>query len=210
MLYNKLMQLQGHKQMFTQLRNLRVYIVKEVLLSEFVPYDSGSHPSHTLPGTRLGMSSWSIAKGKSKSGNIQMFSLSLFSSVQSLVISDFRQPHEPQHARLPCPSPTPRVHPNPCPLSRWCHSNISSSVIPFSSCPQYFPTSGSFQMNQLFASGGQSTGVTASASVLPMNIQEWLSLGLTGCISLQSKGLSTVFSSTTIQKHQFLGTHLSL
>ena len=84
MLYNKLMQLQGHKQIFTQLRNLRVYIVKEVLLSEFVPYDSGSHPSHTLPGTRLGMSSWSIAKGKSKSGNIQMFSLSLFSSVQSL------------------------------------------------------------------------------------------------------------------------------
>ena len=126
------------------------------------------------------------------------------------VVSDSLWPHEPQHARPPCPSPTPRVHPNPCPLSRWCHPTISSSVIPFSSCLQSFPASGSFQMSQLFASGGQSTAVSASTSVLPMNIQDWSPLGWTGWISLQSKGLSRVFSNTTVQKHQFFGTQLSL
>ena len=94
--------------------------------------------------------------------------------------------------------------PNPCPLSQWCHPTISSSVIPFSSCLQSFPTSGSFQMSQLFASGGQSIAVSASTSVLPMNIQDWFPLGLTGCVSLQSKGLSRVFLSTTVQTHQFL------
>ena len=104
------------------------------------------------------------------------------------------RPHELQHARPPCPSWTPRVHPNPCPLSRWCHPTISSSVIPFSSCPQSFPASGSFQMNQLFTSGGQSTGVSASTSVLPVNTQDWFPLGWTGWISLLSKGLSRVFS----------------
>ena len=105
-----------------------------------------------------------------------------FSSVQfsRLVVSDSLQPHEPQHARPPCPSPTPRVHPNPCPLSRWCHPAISSSVIPFSSCPQSFPASGSFQMSQLSTSGGQSIGVWASTSVLPMNTQAWSPLGWTG------------------------------
>ena len=102
-----------------------------------------------------------------------------------------------------------RVHPNPCPLSRWYHPTISSSVIPFSSCPQSFPASGSFQMSQLFASGGQSIGVSASKSVLPMNTQDWSPLGWTGWISLQCKGLSRVFSNTTVQKHQFLGTQLS-
>ena len=108
-----------------------------------------------------------------------------------------------------CPSPTPGVYPNSCPLSRWCHPAISSSVVPFSSCLQSFPTSGSFQMSQLFTSGGQSIGVSASTSVLPMNIQDW-SLGWTGWISLQSKGLSRVSSNTTVQKHQFFGTQLSL
>ena len=131
-----------------------------------------------------------------------------FSSLQS-VMSDSLQPHEPQHARPLCPSPTPWVHPNPCPLSRWCHPAISSSVIPFSSCPQSFPTSESFPMNQLFTSGGQSIGVSASASVLPMNTQDWSPLVLTGWISLQSKGLSRVFSNTTVQKHQFFGTQIS-
>ena len=101
----------------------------------------------------------------------------------------------------PCPSPTPGVHPNSCPLSRWCHQSISSSVIPFPSCPQSFPTSGSFPMSQLFASGSQSIGVSASISVLPVNIQDWFPLGWTGWISLQSKGLSRVFSNTTVQKH---------
>ena len=125
------------------------------------------------------------------------------------VVSDSLQPHELQHTRPPCPSPAPWVHPNLCPSSWWCHPTISSSVIPFSSCPQSFPASGSFQMSQLFASGSQSIGVSASTSVLPINIQDWSPLGWTGWISLQSKGLSRVFS-TTVQKHQFFGAQLSL
>ena len=119
-------------------------------------------------------------------------------------------PHEPQHARPPCPSPTPGVHPNPRPLSQWCHPTISSSVAPFSSHLQTFPASGSFQMSQLFILGGQSIGVSASASVLPTNIQDWFPLGWTSWISLLSRGLSRVFSNTTIQKHQFFSTKLSL
>ena len=126
------------------------------------------------------------------------------------VMSYSSQPHEPQHARPPCPSPTPGVQPNPCPLSQWCHPIMSSSVIPFSSCPQSFPASGSFQMSQLFTSSGQSIGVSASTSVLPMDTLDWSPLGWTGWISLQSKGLSRVFSNTTVQKHQFFGTQLSL
>ena len=105
---------------------------------------------------------------------------------------------------------TPGVYPNSCPSSQWWHPTISSSVVPFSSCPQSFPASGSFPVSQLFTSGGQSTGVSASTSVLPMNIQDWFRLGWTGWISLQSKGLSRVFSSTTVQKHQFFGPQLSL
>ena len=120
------------------------------------------------------------------------------------------RPHVLQHARPPYPSPTPGVHPDPCPSSRWCHPTISSSVVPFSSCPQSFPASGSFPMSQLFISGGQIIGVSASTSVLPMNIQDWYPLGWTGCISLQSKGLSRVFSNTTVQKRQFFGAQLSL
>ena len=124
------------------------------------------------------------------------------------VVSDSLWPHESQHARPPCPSPTPRVYSNSCPLSRWCRPAISSSVVPFSFCPQSLPASGSFLMSQLFAWGGQSTRVSASASVLPMNTQDW-SLGWTGWISLQSKGLSRVFSNITVQKHQFFGAQLS-
>ena len=126
------------------------------------------------------------------------------------VMSDSLWPHEPQHTRPPCPSPTAEVYPNPCPLSQWCHPTISSSVIPFSSCPQSFQESGPFQMSQLFTSGGQSIGVSASTSVLPINTQDWFPLGWIGWISLQSKGLSRVFSNTTVQKHQFFGAQLSL
>ena len=120
------------------------------------------------------------------------------------------QLHRLQHARLLCPSPTPTAYSNSCPLSWWCHPTNSSSVIPFSSRLQSFPPSGSFQMSQFFVSGGQSIGVSALASVLPMNIHDWFPLGWTGWISLQSKGLSRVFSNTTIRKHQFFGAQLSL
>ena len=119
-------------------------------------------------------------------------------------------PHESQHARPPCPSPTPGVYSNSCPLSQWCHPAISSYVVPFSSCPQSLPASGSFQMSQLFTWGDQSIGVSPSASVLPMNTQDWPPLGWTGWISLQSKGLSRVFSNTMVQKYKFFGTQLSL
>ena len=114
-------------------------------------------------------------------------------------------PHGLQHARVPCPSPSPSICSNSCPVSQWYHPTISSSVIPFSSCLQSFPTSGSFPMNQLFTSVGQHIGALASASVLPMNIQGWFPLGLTGVISLQFKGLSRVLSNTTVQRHQFFG-----
>ena len=126
------------------------------------------------------------------------------------VMSDSLRPHEPQHARPPFPSPTPRVHSNSCPSSRWCHPAISSSVLPFTSCLKSSPTSGSFQMSQFFASGGQNIGVSASTSVLRINTQDWFPLGWTGWISLQSKGLSRVFSNTTVQKHQFFYAQLSL
>ena len=119
------------------------------------------------------------------------------------------RPYELQHTRPPCPSPTPGVYPNSYPLSQWCHPTISSSVILFSSCPQSFPASGSFQINQLFTSGSQNVEVSASASVLPKNTQDWSPLGWNGWISLQSKGFSRVFSNTTVQKHQFLGTQRS-
>ena len=130
-----------------------------------------------------------------------------FSSVQfsRSVVSNSLWPHEVQHARLPCPSPTPGVHSNARPSSQWCHPAISSSVIPFSSCPQSLPASGSFPMSQLFTWAGQSIGVSALASVLPKNTQDWSPLEWTCWISLQSKGLSRVFSNTTVQKHQFFG-----
>ena len=132
----------------------------------------------------------------------------IISSVQisRSVMSDSLWPRESQHARPPCPSPTPRVHSDSCPSSQWCHPAISSSVVPFSSCPQALPASESLPVSQLFAWGGQSTGVSVLASFLPKNTQDWWSpLEWTGWISLQSKGLSRVFSSTTVQKHQFFG-----
>ena len=135
----------------------------------------------------------------------------LFSSVQfsRSVMSDCLWPHESQHARPPCPSPTPGVHRDSCPSNQWCHPAISSSVIPFSSCPQSLPASEFFPMNQLFAWGGQSTGVSALASFLPKKSQGWSPSEWTGWIPLQSKGLTRVFSNTTVQKHQFFGTQLS-
>ena len=125
------------------------------------------------------------------------------------VVSNSLQPHGPQHARLPCPSPTPRVHSDSRPSSQWCHPAISSSVVPFSSCPQSLPASGSFPRSQQFTWGGQSIGVSASASVLSKNTHDWSPLGWTGWISLQSKGLWRVFSNTTVQTHQFFDAQLS-
>ena len=143
--------------------------------------------------------------------NLFAFNSTVFISVQfsCSIMSDSLRTHGLQHTRPPCPSPTLGACSNSCPLSWWCHPTISSSVIPFSSCFQSFPASGSFPMSQFFTSGGQSIKVSASTSVLPMNIQDWFPLGWTGWISLQSKGLSRVFSSTTVQKHQFFGTQLS-
>ena len=153
-----------------------------------------------------------ISSLKATANNLTAKSFPVFTqSVQfnRSVVSDSLWPHGLQHARLPCPSPTPGAYSNSCPLSQWCHPTISSSVIPFSHL-QSFPASGSFPMSQLFASGGQSIGVSTSASVLPMNIQDWFPLGWTGWISLQSKGLSRVFSNTTVQKHQLFSAQLSL
>ena len=143
---------------------------------------------------------------------LNMFMAFLYPSVQfsHSVTSDSLRPHELQHARPPCPSPTPGVHLNSRALSWWCHPAISSSVIPFSSWPQSLPASGSFPMSQHFAWDGQSIGVSALASVLPMNTQDWSPLGWIGWISLLSKGLSRVFSNTTVQKHQFFRAQLSL
>ena len=125
------------------------------------------------------------------------------------VVSDSLWPHESQHSRPPCPSPTPRVHSDSCPSSQWCHPAISSSVVPFSSCPQSLPASESFPISQLFTWGSQSTGVSALASFLPKNTQDWSPSEWTDWISLQSKWLSRVFSNTTVQKHQFFGAQLS-
>ena len=135
----------------------------------------------------------------------------MFSSVQfsCSVMSNSLWPHGLQHARLPCPSPTPGVYSNSCPSSQWCHPTISPSIVPISSSSQSFTASGSFPMSQVFATYSQSIGVSDSTSVLPMNIQDWFPLGWTGCISLQSKGLSRVFSNNTVQKHQFFSAQLS-
>ena len=138
---------------------------------------------------------------------MKLFSITNY-SVQLLSCVRRFATHESQHTRPPCPSPNSRVHPNPCPSSQWCHPAISSSVIPFFSCPQSFPASRSSQMSWFFTSGGQSW-VSASTSVPPMNTQDWSPLGWTGWISLQSKGLSRVLSKTTVQKYQFFSTQLS-
>ena len=159
--------------------------------------------------TQLWLSALSPAVYNYKDGFLKIH-LS-FSSVQfnCSVVSNSLQPHGLQHTKPPCPSPTPRACSNSRPSYRWCHPMISSSVIPFPSRLQFFPTSGSFPMSQFFTLGGQSIGVSASASVLSMNTQDW-SLGWTGWISLQSKGLSRVLSNTTVQKHQFFSAQLSL
>ena len=165
-----------------------------------------------FPGKNSGVRSHSLLQGIFPLRDWPWFSWNSDSSVQfsHSVMSDFLRPHELQHTRPPCPSPTPGVYSNSCPLSQWCHPAISSSVVPFSSCLQSFSAPGSFQMSQLFASGGQSIGVSASTSVLLMNTQDWSPLGWIGWISLPSKGLSRVFSNTTVQKHQFFSAQLSL
>ena len=174
--------------------------------------------SSNFPGIRVFYNEWALCIRWPKYWNFS-FIVSpsneysgMISSVQfsCLVMSDSLWTHGPQHARLPYPSPTPRVYPNSCPLNWWCHPTISSSVVPFSSRLQSFPVSESFQMSQLFESGGQNIGVSASAPVLPMNTQDWSPLGWTGWISLESRGLSRVFSNTMVQKHQFFRTQLSL
>ena len=140
------------------------------------------------------------------SEDCNVFSLVQFSHS---VVSDSLRPHESQHARPPCPSQTPGAYPDSYPSSRWCHPATSSSIIPFSSCPQSLPASGSFPVSQFFPWGVQCIGISASASVLPMNTQDWSPSGWTGWISLQSKGLSRVFSNTTVQKHQFFSAQVS-
>ena len=169
-------------------------------LAQLISSFSSSDRPYSLPPLGLLISSFFLAV------------MTLISSVQfsHSDMSDSLQPHRLQHSRPPCPSPTPGAYPNSSPLSQWCHPTISSSLIPFSSCLQSFPASGAFQMSQLLASGGQSIGVLASTSVLPMSIQDWFPLGWTGWVSLQSKGLSRVFTNTTVQKNQFFGTQLSL
>ena len=142
-------------------------------------------------------------KNLKKNTHMNIITKSLSVQFSRSVVSDSLLPHESQHARPPCPSPTPGVHSNLCPSSWWCHPAISPSVVPFSSCPQSLPASQSFPMSQLFAWGGHSTGVSALASFLPKNTQGWSPLEWTGWISLQSKGLSRAFSNTTVQKHQF-------
>ena len=155
---------------------------------------------------KIVFSTWNNCSYCASDGNIFYHSVQFGCSV----VSNSFQRHEPHHARLPCPLLTPGVYPNSCALCWWCHPTISSSVIPFSSYLQSFQASGSFPMSQFFASGGQSIGVSALASILPVNIQDWFPLGWIGWISLQSKGLSRVFSNTTVQKHQFFGSQLSL
>ena len=183
-------------------------------------------PGHCTPkrhtwGWGLGVTSWPRGGQESACGEV-VFKVATFGETQEnslgvlffpvqfscSVVSNSLQTHGPQHTRPPCPSPTPRAYSNSCPLSLWCHPAISSSVVPFSSLLQPFPASGSFQMSQFFTSGGQSIGTPASASVLPVNIQDWFPFRFNGWISLQSKGVS-VFSNTTVQKHQFFDTQLS-
>ena len=150
-----------------------------------------------------------MAGRKGNSTLVTSYLLSISSVLFSRsVVSDSLWPHELQHARLPCPSSTPRAYSNSCSLSQWCHPTISSSVIPFSLCLQSFPASGSFPMSQFFASGGQRIGLSASSSILPMNIQDWFPLGQTGLISLQSKGFSRGFFNTMVQKQQIFDTQL--
>ena len=176
-----------------------------------------------IPSSRRSSQSWNLTciSSKSESHCLHWFravssqillpgpKVSLSVQFSHSILSSSLQPHESQHARPPCPSPTPRVYSDSCPLSQWCHPAISFFVVPFSSCPQSLPASGTFPMSQLFTWGGQSTGVSALASFLPKKSQGWFPSEWTSWISLQSKGLSRVFSNTTVQKHQFFGTQPS-
>ena len=188
------------------------HMIDSVINSCELLYTLVIHPFYTTGDTEVTDASVAVSSFVSASLFIlyPFFSLTKHSSVQfsHSVVCDSLRPHELQHARPPCPSPTPRVSPNSCPSSQWCHPAILSPVVPFSSCPQSLQASGSFPMSQFFTWGGQSIGVWASVSVLPMNTQDW-SLEWTGWISLQSKELSRVFSNTTVQKHQFFGAQLS-
>ena len=177
---------------------------------------TGRPPTHQPPAKRKSYSSlWNgpveleMCKGFRK---LIGFDLSFWVSLllSCSVVSEYLWPRGLQHARLPCPSPSPGLCSNSCPLRQWCHPAFSSSAIPFSSCPQSLPASGSFPVSQLFASGGQSIGVSASASALPMSIQDWLPLEPSRLIALLSNGFSRVFSNTPVQKHQFFGTQPSL
>ena len=176
------------------LTNIKIFWPEPKCQGNSITARAGNTPHEHIPTSLFGKNSERII-GKF----YQHTNCSLSVQFSHSVVSDSLQPHGLQHARLPCPSPTPIVYPDSCPLSRWYHPTISSSVVPFSSCPQSFPASGSFQMSQLFASSGQNIGVSASTSVLPMNTHDWSPLGWTGWISLQSKGLSRVFSNTTVQ-----------
>ena len=141
--------------------------------------------------------------GRNRCHDLHVLNVEFSVQFSCSVMSNSLRPHESQHTRPPCPSLTPGVYPNPCPVTWWCHPTISSSVVPFSSCPQSSPASGSFPLSQLFASGGQSIGASASASVFPMNIQGWFPLGWTDLISLLSKGLSRVFSKRAVRSHKY-------
>ena len=173
-------------------------------------YDRASLVGQTLKNLPTMQETWVQFLGQEDSPG-KVYDKDVISSVQfsHSVVSDSLWPHKPQHARPPCPSPTPGVYPDSCPLSQWFHLTISFSVIRFS-CHQSFPASGSFQMSQFFASGNQSIGVSASTSVLPMNTQDWFPLGWTGWIFLKSEGISRVFSNTTVQKHQLFSVQPSL
>ena len=164
----------------------------------------------TLKGLLIFIQILSIDRWVDKEAVVHIYNENSIQSLSHSVVSSSLQPCGLQHARPPCPSPTPRVYSNWCPLSQWCYPNISSSVVPFSSHLQSFPALGSFPRSQFFPSGGWSIGISASAWVLPMNIQDWFPLGWTGWISLQSKGLSRVFSNTTVEKHQFFSAQLPL
>ena len=170
---------------------------------------SSIFPIDFLSGWFIHSSEWSFEVTYFMLLSISPFQVCSVQSSHS-VVSDSWQPHGLQNARPPCPSPTHGVYPNSCPLSQWCHPTISTSIVPFSSRLQSFPASGSFQMSQFFSAGGQSIGISASTTVLPTNTQDWSPLQWTGWISLQSKGLSRVFSNTTDQKHQFFSAQLSL
>ena len=180
--------------------SLTSFIIHQPFIPHLSPQNLkiSSVDAHFLPTSKPPFSCYRI-----------LLSFSWFQFSRS-VVPDYLWPHGLQHTRPPCPLPIPGVYPNSCPLSQWYHPTISSSVVPFSSCLQSFPAPGSFQISQFFTSRGQSIGVSASASVLPINTQDWFPLGLTGLISLQSKGLSGVFSNNTVQKHQFFGAQLSL